>query len=161
MPLFVPNDTVFNGILVVTGPNYSGKSIYLKQTALIVLMAHVGSYVPCDEAKICITDKILTRIATRGSVSRMQSTFMIDLQQISMALSLATSRSLLVIDEFGKGTDSSGMEVGVLVDGADLIDGAGLMAGVLQHLLDRQDRPKTLVATHFHGEFARLVRLMG
>lgn len=96
-------------LLVMTGPNYSGKSVYLKQVALIVYMAHVGSFVPADSATIGFTDKILTRISTRESVSRMQSAFMIDLQQISFALNAATNRSLLILDEFGKGTDSKGM----------------------------------------------------
>jgi DNA mismatch repair protein MSH5 len=95
-------------VLIMTGPNYSGKSVYLKQVALIVYMAHVGSFVPAEAATIGITDKILTRITTRESVSRMQSAFMIDLQQVSLALNLATPRSLIILDEFGKGTDSKG-----------------------------------------------------
>lgn len=104
-------------------------------------MAHIGSFVPARKAKIGRTDKILTRIATRESVSRMRSAFMIDLQQVSLALSLATNRSLLLIDEFGKGTES--------------YDGAGLAAGVLEHLLNRgaAHRPKVLAATHFHEIF--------
>ncbi|KAK0809733.1 hypothetical protein LTR75_005832 [Friedmanniomyces endolithicus] len=125
---------------LLTGPNYSGKSVYLKQVAIIVYMAHVGSFVPADAAKIGITDKILTRIATRESVSGIQSAFVIDLQQISVALSLATRRSLVIIDEFGKGTES--------------YDGAGLAAGVFEHLLRRgADSPKVLGATHFHEIF--------
>jgi DNA mismatch repair protein MSH5 len=94
-------------VLLMTGPNFSGKSVYLKQVSVIVYMAHIGCFVPADTARIGLTDKILTRIATRESVSRIQSSFMIDLQQISIALNLATRRSLLVIDEFGKGTDSN------------------------------------------------------
>lgn len=126
-------------MVVLTGPNYSGKSVYLKQVAIIVFMAHVGSFVPAESATIGITDKILSRVSTRESVSRNQSTFMLDLQQISLALSLATRRSLVVIDEFGKGTDSS--------------DGAGLAAAVIRHLISLGDeRPKVLGATHFHGE---------
>ena len=96
-------------MVIVTGPNYSGKSVYLKQVALITFMAHVGSFVPAESATIGLTDKILTRVATRESVSRDQSAFMIDLQQISVALSLASHRSLLIFDEFGKGTESYGM----------------------------------------------------
>ncbi|KAI9840473.1 MAG: MutS protein msh5, partial [Pleopsidium flavum] len=87
-------------MLMMTGPNYSGKSVYLKQIALIVYMAHIGSFVPADGAKIGLTDKILTRIATRETVSKMQSAFMIDLQQVALATSLATRRSLVIIDEF-------------------------------------------------------------
>lgn len=125
--------------LILTGPNYSGKSVYLKQVALIVFMAHVGCFVPAESAKIGVTDKILSRVTTRETVSRVQSAFMIDLQQISLALSQATRRSLLVIDEFGKGTDSS--------------DGAGLACAVFEHLLSLgEECPKVIGATHFHGE---------
>ncbi|MCJ1281630.1 MutS protein msh5 [Xylographa opegraphella] len=127
-------------VLIMTGPNYSGKSIYLKQVALIVYMAQVGCFVPADRAVIGITDKILTRVATRETVSKIQSAFMIDLQQISSALCLATHRSLLIIDEFGKGTDAN--------------DGAGLSCGVFEHLLGLGNaRPKVLGATHFHEIF--------
>lgn len=95
-------------MLIMTGPNYSGKSVYLKQVAIIVFMAHVGCFVPADRAIVGLTDKILTRIATRETVSRFQSAFMIDLQQVALAMTLSTNRSLVIIDEFGKGTDSSG-----------------------------------------------------
>ena len=95
-------------MLMMTGPNFSGKSVYLKQVALIVYMAHVGCFVPADFATVGLTDKILTRITTRETVSRFQSAFMIDLQQVALAMTLATHRSLVIIDEFGKGTDSSG-----------------------------------------------------
>ncbi|KAF6234396.1 hypothetical protein HO173_007429 [Letharia columbiana] len=124
-------------MLIMTGPNYSGKSVYLKQVALIVYMAHVGCFVPADRAIVGLTDKILTRIATRETVSRSQSAFMIDLQQVALAMTLTTHRSLVIIDEFGKGTDSS--------------DGAGLACGVFEHFLGLGiDRPKVLGATHFH-----------
>lgn len=126
--------------LILTGPNYSGKSVYLKQNALIVYMAHIGSFVPAEKAVIGITDKILTRIATRESVSRRQSTFMIDLQQIALAMALSTRRSLVIIDEFGKGTNSA--------------DGAGLACGVFEYFLSLGlHRPKVLGATHFHEIF--------
>ena len=95
-------------MLMVTGPNYSGKSVYLKQVALIVYLAHVGCFVPASTATVGLTDKILTRITTRETVSREQSAFMIDLQQVALAMELATRRSLIIIDEFGKGTESSG-----------------------------------------------------
>jgi DNA mismatch repair protein MSH5 len=166
VPRFIPNDTLIAGgesvasvaqrdhtqdairhqdetmpsIVLVTGPNFSGKSVYLKQVAIIVFMSHIGSFVPAARADIGLTDKIMTRVATRESVSRNQSAFMIDLQQISIALNLATNRSLLIIDEFGKGTDSH--------------DGAGLAAGVFNHLLQRgEECPKVLGATHFHEIF--------
>lgn len=127
-------------MLIMTGPNYSGKSVYLKQNALIVYMAHIGSFVPADSATIGLTDKILTRISTRESVSRNQSAFMIDLQQVALAMRLATHRSLIVIDEFGKGTNS--------------IDGAGLACGAFEYFLSLgPNRPKVLGATHFHEIF--------
>ncbi|KAL8781285.1 MAG: hypothetical protein Q9194_000480 [Teloschistes cf. exilis] len=110
-------------MLIMTGPNYSGKSVHLKKVALIVYMAHVGSFVPADAAIIGLTDKILTRIATKETTTKIQSIFMIDLQQVTKAINLSTHRSLVIIDEFGKGTDSSAR------------------------------RPKVLGATHFHEIF--------
>ena len=152
VPSFVANDTYLVGgtgegenegpnMLLLTGPNYSGKSVYQKQVALAVYMAQVGSFVPANSATIGITDKILTRITTRETVSKVQSAFMIDMQQIAIALNSCTRRSLVVIDEFGKGTDTC--------------DGAGLAAGVFHHLLSLgSEAPKTLVATHFHEIFS-------
>jgi DNA mismatch repair protein MSH5 len=151
VPSFVVNDTYLCGgngqhptdepsMLMLTGPNYSGKSVYQKQVALIVYLAQTGSFVPADAATIGITDKILTRITTRETVSKVQSAFMIDLQQIAIALNSCTRRSLVVIDEFGKGTDT--------------YDGAGLAAGVFQYLLSLgAEAPRTLAATHFHEIF--------
>jgi DNA mismatch repair protein MSH5 len=134
------NKSRYPSMLMLTGPNYSGKSIYLKQVALIVYMAHVGSFVPADRSIIGLTDKILTRITTIETVSRMHSAFMSDLQQISSAVNQATNRSLLIIDEFGKGTDTA--------------DGAGLACGVFEYLLNLGDtRPKVVAATHFHEIF--------
>ncbi len=108
-PESVVADVEGPSMLMMTGPNYSGKSVYLKQIALIVYMAHVGCFVPAEKAVIGLTDKILTRVTTRETVSKNQSAFMIDLQQVAFAISLATYRSLVIIDEFGKGTESSGM----------------------------------------------------
>ena len=108
-PSHIQDDINDPSMLLLTGPNYSGKSVYQKQVALIVYMAHLGSFVPADSAVIGLTDKILTRITTRETVSKTQSAFMIDLQQIALALNQATRQSLVVIDEFGKGTDSCGM----------------------------------------------------
>ena len=158
VPSYVPNDTHLVGgrgpatasqhvdvegpsMLLLTGPNYSGKSVYMKATALIVYMAHVGCFVPCASATIGLTDKILTRITTRETVSRNHSAFMIELQQVAMAITQCSRRSLIVIDEFGKGTESC--------------DGAGLASGVIRYLLSKDDdsRPKCLVATHFHEIF--------
>lgn len=127
-------------MLILTGPNHSGKSVYLKQVALIVYLAHVGSYVPADHAVIGVTDKILTRISTRESMARSESAFAIDLRQAAFSINHTTQRSLVLIDEFGKGTNAN--------------DGAGLMTALLDHFLNLDDvRPKVLVATHFHEIF--------
>ncbi|KAI0882714.1 muts domain V-domain-containing protein [Annulohypoxylon maeteangense] len=126
--------------LVLTGPNHSGKSVYLKQVALIVYLAHIGCFVPAERAQIGITDCILTRIATRESVARNESAFSIDLRQVAFAMNFATRRSLVLIDEFGKGTNS--------------LDGAGLVTAVLDHFTSLgPERPKVLAATHFHEIF--------
>lgn len=152
VPSFVPNDTFLVGgngqdhnaaepsMILLTGPNYSGKSVYQKQVALAVYMAQMGTFLPAESATIGITDKILTRITTRETVSKVQSAFVIDMQQIAMALNSCTRKSLVVIDEFGKGTNTC--------------DGAGLAAAVFHHLLSLgAESPKTLVATHFHEIF--------
>ncbi|GAA5919798.1 hypothetical protein JCM6882_003420 [Rhodosporidiobolus microsporus] len=110
-----------SSMIVVTGANFSGKSIYLKQVALIVFLAHIGCFVPAESATIGLTDRILTRVSTRESVTRGSSAFMIDLQQVSFILRNLTPSSLLLLDEFGKGTESN--------------DGAGLFCGVLEWIV--------------------------
>ncbi|KAJ3149151.1 MutS protein msh5 [Geranomyces variabilis] len=139
--VFVPNDTSMGPfgprMILLTGANSSGKSVYLKQIALITLMAQIGSFVPAERAVVGITDKILTRIHTRESVSRRQSSFMIDLNQVSNAMKSAGERSLVLLDEFGKGTD--------------LTDGIGLYCAVLEHFAAAgQACPRVATATHFH-----------
>lgn len=127
-------------VVVVTGPNHSGKSVYLKQVALIVYLAHIGSYVPAEQACLGLTDRILTRIATRESVLRNESAFAIDLKQAAFSVNFATRRSLVLVDEFGKGTNA--------------MDGAGLVTALLDHFLNMGDNaPKVLAATHFHEIF--------
>ncbi|OGM44275.1 DNA mismatch repair protein Msh5 [Aspergillus bombycis] len=123
-------------MLLLTGPNYSGKSIYMKQVALIIYLAQVGSFVPAESVEMGITDKILVKSNSQDSVSQIQSTFMNDLQQISFDLNQMSERSLLIIDEFGKGTSES--------------DGIGLICGILNHLLIAENAPKVIAATHFH-----------
>lgn len=129
--------------IVLTGPNHSGKSVYLKQVATILLLAHIGSFVPAEEAVVGITDKILTRIATRESVSRDESALGVDLRQAAFSINFATRRSLVLIDEFGKGTATA--------------NGAALLDALLDHFLQRgqNDAPKVLAATHFHEIFER------
>ncbi|KAF6792026.1 DNA mismatch repair protein [Colletotrichum sojae] len=136
------SESTNNGVrtLVITGPNHSGKSVYVKQIALIVYLAHLGSFVPASRAVIGITDQILTRIATRESVSRSASAFGIDLKQVAFLLRRATHRSLVVIDEFGKGTAAG--------------DGSGLMAGLIDHFeTTGLQTPKVLITTHAHELF--------
>ncbi|KAJ4468951.1 muts domain V-domain-containing protein [Lentinula lateritia] len=131
---------LWNSVLLCTGANACGKSVYLKQIALIQYMAQIGCFVPAEAATLGIVDKIFTRISTRESVSKVQSAFMIDLNQVSLALRNCTARSLILLDEFGKGTLPT--------------DGAGLLCGVIKHLLARKSNcPKILVATHFHDVF--------
>ncbi|KAF9961209.1 MutS protein msh5, partial [Modicella reniformis] len=126
-----------NQVMILSGPNSSGKSVYLKQVALITFMAHIGSFVPATYALVGLTDKILTRIQTRETVSSIQSAFMTDLQQVIIALNMATRRSLVILDEFGKGTAST--------------DGAGVFCGVIEHFAKMQhERPRVLATTHFH-----------
>ncbi|KLU87540.1 DNA mismatch repair protein MutS [Magnaporthiopsis poae ATCC 64411] len=128
-------------MLILTGPNHSGKSVFLKQVALIVYLAHVGSFVPAERARLGIVDKILTRITTRESVTGDESAFATDLRQAAFAMSLATCRSLVLADEFGKGTNP--------------IDGAALAAALFEYFATRDEdkRPKVLAATHFHEIF--------
>ncbi|KAK4165824.1 muts domain V-domain-containing protein [Cladorrhinum sp. PSN259] len=127
-------------VLILTGPNNSGKSIYMKQVALIVYLAHTGSFVPAQQATIGITDRILTRIATRESVIAEESAFMADVKQAAFSMNFSTRQSLLLIDEFGKGTTAS--------------NGATLLTAYLTYFLKLgAERPKILVGTHFHEIF--------
>lgn len=125
-------------IKIITGPNSSGKSVYLKQVGLIVFMALIGSYVPAAEAEIGVIDGIYTRIHSRESVSVGLSTFMIDLNQVAKAVNNATERSLVLIDEFGKGTNT--------------LDGLSLLAAVLRYWISRGTQcPQVFASTNFHS----------
>ncbi|XP_021303612.1 DNA mismatch repair protein MSH5 isoform X3 [Sorghum bicolor] len=133
---FVPNDIKIRDagrINIITGPNYSGKSIYIKQVALIVFLAHIGSFVPADSAIVGLTDRIFCAMGSK-SMTTEQSTFMIDLHQVGTMLRHATSRSLCLLDEFGKGTLTE--------------DGIGLLGGTISHFANYDPPPKVLLSTH-------------
>ncbi|KAH7546742.1 hypothetical protein FEM48_Zijuj01G0233800 [Ziziphus jujuba var. spinosa] len=133
---FIPNDTEIHNdgrINIITGPNYSGKSIYIKQVALIVFLAHIGSFVPADAATVGLTDRIFCAMGSKLMTAE-QSTFMIDLHQVGMMLRQSTSRSLCLLDEFGKGTLTE--------------DGIGLLGGTINHFASFDEPPKVLVCTH-------------
>uniref|UniRef100_A0A8D0GU40 MutS homolog 5 n=1 Tax=Sphenodon punctatus TaxID=8508 RepID=A0A8D0GU40_SPHPU len=139
---FVPNPVdsgkAYGRIKILTGPNSSGKSVYLKQVGLITFMALTGSYVPAAEAEIGAVDGIYTRIHSRESVSLGLSTFMIDLNQVAKAVNNATERSLVLIDEFGKGTNT--------------VDGLSLLAAVLRYWVKQGTQcPQVFVSTNFHS----------
>ncbi|XP_060592976.1 mutS protein homolog 5-like [Ruditapes philippinarum] len=139
---FVPNDVQSNAeygkIKILTGPNACGKSVYLKQVALIVFLAQIGSFVPAEEAKLGLVDRIFTRIRSMESVSVGLSTFMIDINQMAEALRSAGEKSLCIVDEFGKGTD--------------MVDGLSLLCSCLKHWIDQGSRsPHIFLSTHYHG----------
>ena len=139
--LFVPNDTYMgekeNRVAIITGPNMAGKSTYMRQVALIVLMAQIGSFVPAKDARIGIVDRIFTRIGASDDLSAGQSTFMVEMTEVAEILKNATERSLLILDEIGRGTST--------------FDGMSIARAVLEHCADRKKLgAKTLFATHYH-----------
>ncbi|KAI8973857.1 DNA mismatch repair protein MutS [Pilobolus umbonatus] len=155
--IFIPNDTYVEGghgcrerrnnqqdppthhnsIQIVAGANYSGKSVYLKQIALIVYLAHIGSFVPASKVIIGLTDKIFTRLRTSESVSLAQSAFAMDVQRMNRAFQYSSRHSLVIIDEFGKGTDTA--------------DGTALFYAAIQYFLSKGNQcPKVIATTHFH-----------
>ncbi len=137
---FVPNDVSFaNGkrIHIITGPNMSGKSTYLRQTALIVLLAQIGSFVPADEAHIGLVDRIFTRIGAQDEISAGQSTFMVEMVETALILQQSSRRSLIILDEIGRGTST--------------YDGLAIARAVLEYLHNHPGKGgKTLFATHYH-----------
>ncbi|MCB0063093.1 MAG: DNA mismatch repair protein MutS, partial [Caldilineaceae bacterium] len=137
---FVPNDTHLTpetAIHVLTGPNMAGKSTYLRQTALITLMAQIGSFVPADVAQIGVVDRIFTRIGASDEIHRGQSTFMVEMVETANILNHATNRSLLVLDEIGRGTST--------------YDGLAIAWAVIEYIHNHPGlRAKTLFATHYH-----------
>jgi DNA mismatch repair protein MutS len=135
---FVPNDSAFSRelqIALITGPNMAGKSTYIRQVALLTLLAHTGSYVPAAEARIDLVDRIFTRIGASDDLTRGQSTFMVEMTETANILNNATPRSLIVLDEIGRGTST--------------FDGLSLAWSIVEHL-HNQSGAKTLFATHYH-----------
>ncbi len=138
---FIPNDVNLdldkNRLLIVTGPNMAGKSTYMRQVALITLMAHIGSFVPADEAEIGIVDRIFTRIGASDDLSSGQSTFMVEMSEMANIINNATKDSLLILDEIGRGTST--------------FDGLSIAWAVLEHIANPiLCGAKTLFATHYH-----------
>jgi DNA mismatch repair protein MutS len=138
---FVPNDITLDGstnqLVILTGPNMGGKSTYLRQAALVCLMAQAGSFVPAREAKLAIVDRIFARVGASDNIARGQSTFMVEMQETANILHQATSKSLVVLDEIGRGTAT--------------FDGLSIAWAVAEHLAtSSRARPKTLFATHYH-----------
>ncbi len=136
---FVANDTILNTTdsrtMIITGPNMAGKSTYMRQVAIITLMAHIGSFVPATSAKIALTDKIFTRVGASDDLAFGQSTFMVEMNEVSYILSNATNNSLIVLDEVGRGTST--------------FDGLSIAWSVMEYL-SANLRSKTLFATHYH-----------
>jgi len=138
---FVPNDVTLDGracqLVILTGPNMGGKSTYLRQVALLCIMAQAGSFVPAREAKIPLVDRIFARVGASDNIARGQSTFMVEMQETASILHTATSKSLVVLDEIGRGTST--------------FDGLSIAWAVAEHLAtNSRMRPKTLFATHYH-----------
>jgi len=137
---FIPNDTLLddnnNKLLIITGPNMAGKSTYIRQVALITIMAQIGSYIPASQAHIGIVDKVFTRIGANDDLSRGQSTFMVEMTETANIINNCTDKSLVILDEIGRGTST--------------YDGISLAWAVAENLLTAPSRqPKTLFATHY------------
>ena len=138
--LFVSNDTYLNNndssMLLITGPNMAGKSTYMRQTALIVLMAQAGCFVPCERAKIGVVDRIFTRIGASDNLAQGQSTFFVEMSELAYILNNAQSRSLIILDEIGRGTST--------------YDGLSIAWAAVEHLCNKNTHIRTLFATHYH-----------
>lgn len=137
---FVPNDTYLNTsdncLMLITGPNMAGKSTYMRQTALIILMAQIGSFVPASSARIGIVDKLFTRVGASDDLASGQSTFMLEMKEVAYILNNATSRSFIVYDEIGRGTST--------------YDGMSIARAVAEYTVGRKIGAKTMFATHYH-----------
>lgn len=137
--MFVPNDTYIDNkehrMSIITGPNMAGKSTYMRQVALIALLSHIGSFVPAKKAELCILDKIFTRVGASDDLSQGQSTFMVEMSEVSNILNNATENSLLILDEIGRGTST--------------YDGLSIAWSVVEYIT-KKIKAKTLFATHYH-----------
>jgi DNA mismatch repair protein MutS len=138
---FVPNDVQLDGttrqVIILTGPNMGGKSTFLRQTALLAVLAQAGSFVPARNAKLAVVDRVFARVGASDNIARGQSTFMVEMQETAAILHAATSRSLVILDEIGRGTAT--------------FDGLSLAWAVAEHLASNdRARPKTIFATHYH-----------
>jgi len=137
---FVPNDTLldtsYNRLMIITGPNMAGKSTYMRQVALIVVMAQIGSFVPAKEARIGIVDKLFTRVGASDDLASGQSTFMLEMSEVSYILANATRRSLIIYDEIGRGTST--------------YDGLAIARAVAEYTHSRKIGARTMFATHYH-----------
>ncbi|MBC7902054.1 MAG: DNA mismatch repair protein MutS [Gemmatimonadaceae bacterium] len=137
---FIANDILLDPnsqqIIILTGPNMSGKSAILRQTALITLMAHMGSFVPAEQARIPLTDKIFTRVGASDNLSGGESTFMVEMNETASIINNITDRSLILLDEIGRGTST--------------YDGISIAWSIVEHLHHSPSQPKTLFATHYH-----------
>ncbi len=137
---YIPNDLELNKnnqqIIMITGPNMSGKSAVLRQTALIVLMAQVGSYIPADRAEIGFVDKLFTRVGANDNISLGESTFMVEMNETAAIVNNLSSRSLVLLDEIGRGTST--------------YDGISIAWAIATYLQEHPNNPKTLFATHYH-----------
>ena len=147
---FIPNDAYLNNstdrLLIITGPNMGGKSVYLRQAALISILSQIGSFVPADEARLSIVDRIFTRVGASDSLTRGRSTFMVEMTETANILNTATPRSLVLLDEVGRGTST--------------FDGLSLAWAIAEYLHDNpQHATKTLFATHYH-EMTELAKLL-
>ncbi|MHA4809892.1 DNA mismatch repair protein MutS [Flavitalea flava] len=137
---YVPNDLILDPateqLIILTGPNMSGKSALLRQTAIITLMAHMGSFVPCSTAKIPLTDKIFTRVGASDNLSGGESTFMVEMNETASIINNITAGSLIILDEIGRGTST--------------YDGISIAWSIAEYLHNSPHAPKTLFATHYH-----------
>ncbi len=147
---FVPNDAHLDSrdaqVIILTGPNMAGKSVYIKQVALIVLLAQIGSFVPAEEAHIGLVDRIFTRVGAQDDIATGRSTFMVEMEETAYILHHATSRSLVILDEIGRGTST--------------YDGLAIASAVVEYIHNSPRlQSKTLFATHYH-ELTELEKLL-